>query len=68
MAQLKKEWRATTSEARRNELGQQIDSINTKLKDMDASIGNYQRNVGNYADSFSQAMRTQQEATEVTRA
>lgn len=68
MAQLKKEWRATTSEARRNELGQQIDSINTKLKDMDASIGNYQRNVGNYADSFSQAMKTQQESTEVTRA
>ena len=68
MAELKKEWRATTSEARRNELGQQIDSINTKLKDMDASIGNYQRNVGNYADSFSQAMKTQQESTEVTRA
>ena len=68
MAELKKEWRATTSEARRNELGKEIDSINTKLKDMDASIGNYQRNVGNYADSFSQAMKTQQESTEVTRA
>ena len=68
MKDLKREWRATTDEVRRNELGQQIDSINTKLKDMDASIGNYQRNVGNYADSFSQAMKTQQEATEVTRA
>lgn len=68
MAELKKEWRATTNEVRRNELGQQIDGINTKLKDMDASIGNYQRNVGNYADSFSEAMKKQQESTELTRA
>lgn len=68
MAELKKEWRATTDEVRRNELGQQIDGINTKLKDMDASIGNYQRNVGNYADGFSEAMKKQQASTEVTRA
>ena len=68
MAELKKEWRATTDDIKRNELGQQIDSINTKLKDMDASIGNYQRNVGNYADSFSEAMKQQQESTELTRA
>lgn len=68
MAELKKEWRATTDEVRRNELGQQIDGINTKLKDMDASIGNYQRNVGNYADGFGEAMKKQQASTEVTRA
>lgn len=68
MAELKKEWRATTSEARRNELGKEIDSINTKLKDMDASIGNYQRNVGNYAGGFSEAMKEVQSSTEVTRA
>ena len=68
MRDLKKEWRATTDEVRRNELGQQIDSINTKLKDMDASIGNYQRNVGNYADGFSQAMKEMKDSTELTRA
>ena len=67
MRDLKKEWRATTDEVKRNELGQQIDSINNQLKEMDASIGNYQRNVGNYADGFSEAMKRQQEATELTR-
>lgn len=68
MAELKKEWRATTDEVRRNQLGQEIDNINTQLKDMDASIGNYQRNVGNYADGFTEAMKRQQESTELTRA
>lgn len=48
MADLKAEWRATNDEARRNELGQQIASINQQLKDMDASVGNFSRNVGNY--------------------
>lgn len=68
MSELKKEWRATADEVKRNELGQQIDNINTQLKELDASVGNYQRNVGNYAESFSEAMKSQQEATEVTRA
>lgn len=68
MSELKKEWRATADEVRRNQLGQQIDNINSRLKDMDASVGNYQRNVGNYTESFSEAMKSQQEATEVTRA
>ena len=68
MSDLKKEWRATTDEVKRNELGKQIDNINNQLKEMDASIGNYQRNVGNYADGFSEAMKRQQEATELTRA
>ena len=68
MSELKKEWRATTDEVRRNQLGQEIDNINTQLKDMDASIGNYQRNVGNYAGGFSEAMREVQSSTEVTRA
>lgn len=48
MAALKEEWRATNEEARRNELAEQIAAINTELKEMDASIGNFQRNVGNY--------------------
>ena len=52
MAELKKAWRATADEAERADLGQQISTINDQLKDMDASIGNYQRNVGNYASAF----------------
>ena len=68
MGELKKEWRATTDEVRRNQLGQEIDNINNQLKEMDASIGNYQRNVGNYAGGFSEAMKEVQSSTEVTRA
>ena len=52
MSLLKKEWRATNDESRRNELGKQIADINTQLKSMDAEIGNYQRNVGNYEGSL----------------
>ena len=49
MSALKKEWRATNDEAKRNELGKQIDDINSKLKDFDQSIGVHSRNVGDYA-------------------
>lgn len=52
MAALKEEWRATNSEARRNELGEQIAKVNQRLKDMDASVGNFQRNVGNYSSAL----------------
>lgn len=52
MSLLKKEWRATNDESRRNELGKQIADINNQLKSMDAEIGNYQRNVGNYEGSL----------------
>ena len=31
-----------------NRLGAEIDSLNTRLKELDATNGNYQRNVGNY--------------------
>lgn len=55
MAELKKQWRATADEAKRAEIGKEIDSINTKLKEMDATIGNHQRNVGNYTDSIVEA-------------
>lgn len=56
MAELKKQWKATGDEAERNELGKQILEINTKLKDLDASTGNFQRNVGDYENAFSKAM------------
>lgn len=78
MAQLKKEWRATNDEAKRNELGQQIAEINGQLKDFDASLGNFQRNVGNYqsalegtgnkVEDFAASMRNMQESIEPTKA
>lgn len=55
MAELKKQWRATADEAERAELGKQILGINNQLKDLDASTGNYQRNVGDYANAFEAA-------------
>lgn len=55
MAELKNEFRATSDEARRMELGQQINGINNRLKEMDALQGNFQRNVGNYGNALGQA-------------
>lgn len=52
MAELKKEWRATNDEAKRDELGKQILEINNQLKEMDASTGNFQRNVGDYKNAM----------------
>lgn len=52
MRELKVEWRATNSEARRNELGKQISEINDQLKAFDYSIGNFGRNVGNYGNAW----------------
>ena len=46
MSELRKQWKATNDEAERDAIGKQILSINNQLKGMDASIGNYQRNVG----------------------
>lgn len=55
MAALKEEFRSTEDVARRVDLGGQIKEINDQLKDMDALQGNYQRNVGNYANSIKEA-------------
>lgn len=52
MAELKKVWRETTDETTRASIAANIDAVNSKLKEMDAEIGNYQRNVGNYASAF----------------
>lgn len=57
MGRLKQEWRATGDEAKRAELGKQIDSINTQLKQLDASVGVFGRSVGDYAQSFKGALR-----------
>lgn len=48
MAILKKEWRSTADEAERTALGEKILDINNRLKEMDATVGNHQREVGNY--------------------
>ena len=55
MSELKKQWKATADEAERAELGQQILGINNQLKELDASTGNFQRNVGDYANAFEAA-------------
>lgn len=52
MSALKKEWRATNDEAKRNDLGERIAEINQQLKDYDATIGNFQRNVGSYNEAI----------------
>ena len=48
LSTLRQEWKTTSDEARRNELAVQMNTINDKLKEMDAAVGNFQRNVGNY--------------------
>ena len=57
MGLLKKEWRATNDETKRNELGKQIAEINQQLKDLDASTGNFQRNVGDYENKMTDAFK-----------
>lgn len=52
MSELKKVWKATADEVEKSKLGEEISNINTQLKEMDASLGNYQRNVGNYGEAF----------------
>lgn len=57
MSLLRKEWRATDDVARRNAIGEEINNINTQLKEMDASTGNFQRNVGDYANQATNAFK-----------
>lgn len=56
MSELKKQFKATSDEAERNALAKQITGINDQLKTMDASIGNFQRNVGNYEGAFTKGI------------
>jgi hypothetical protein len=64
MASLKEEFRATNDEVRRAELGRQIKEVNDQLKDLDALQGNFQRNVGNYTESFKSAFKSMAEKTD----
>ena len=56
MSELKKAFKATADEAERKVLAKQITEINDQLKGMDASIGNFQRNVGNYEAAFTKGL------------
>lgn len=48
MAALKREFRATSDVAQRENLAAQIKDINTQLKELDAQTGSFKRNVGDY--------------------
>lgn len=52
LRELRKEWKATNDEGQRNELAKQMVEINNQLKDLDASVGVFNRNVGNYTNSI----------------
>ena len=58
MANLTRAFRATTDEAERADLGGRIKEINDQLKEMDAMRGNFQRNVGDYFNQTSAAMKS----------
>ena len=67
MAALKKAHKAVTDEATRNRLSDEIDKINTALKEMDAKNGVYVRNVGNYENAFKAALKTPQQELKALR-
>lgn len=66
LADLKSAWRATTDEAERAVLTEQIDKVNSKLKQMDASVGTFSRNVGNYTNQVSKWGETMQKGFSAT--
>lgn len=58
MSALKREWKATGDAAERARLAEKINEINDELKGMDASVGVFTRNVGNYSGAFEDAFKT----------
>lgn len=54
LAKMKEEWRSTADEQERADLGKKINAVNNRLKEMDASVGVYGRNVGMYANVVDQ--------------
>lgn len=55
MSELKRQFKATGDEAERANLALQINDINNQLKQMDASVGVFTRNVGNYSQAYEAA-------------
>ena len=62
MSELKKQFKATNDESERQKIGEKINDINDKLKEMDESIGVYSRNVGNYASAFTGGLKNLSES------
>ena len=58
MADLTRQFRTTKDAAERADLGAQIKQINDQLKEMDAMRGNFQRNVGDYFNQTSAALKS----------
>lgn len=52
LAKLKQQWKATGDEAERSRLTKEVNRVKAQLDTMDHSIGNWQRNVGNYWNSI----------------
>lgn len=48
---LKDAWKTVTDEMVREDLGARVSSVNSQLKELDKSIGDTFRNVGNYAEA-----------------
>ena len=64
---LKRQWRSTADETQRASLGSQINDINNKLKELDSTVGNHQREVGNYKQilkGLKEELLTLEEGTE----
>lgn len=57
MSALKRVWKEVQDEASRNEIGKRINDINNQLKEMDASVGVFSRNVGDYTNSIVDASK-----------
>lgn len=57
MAVLDQQFRSTEDAAKRAQLGDQIKAINDQLKEMDAARGKFGRNVGDYFNQMSGALK-----------
>lgn len=58
MRELKKAFKSATDETAKADISANIDKINDRLKELDASNGVFSRNVGNYAEGMKDAMDT----------
>lgn len=54
---LRKQYKTAADEMSRNDLAPAIKSINSELKGMDASLGDFKRNVGNYEGAIDSAAK-----------
>ena len=61
MSALKRVWREVNTEAERAKIGKRIAEINVQLKSMDAELGNFQRNVGDYEGALRRVFLTPQQ-------